>query len=625
MIKKFIILFTFILILPIINAEERRGISVIPRSPTGHVVRGNQWLFVIGINTYIDWPRLNSAVNDAKTVRNVLLDRYHFDQHHLIELYDEEATRSNILAKLRYLANRVGPDDSIVIFYSGHGHLDSITNEGSWIPVESSREDISAWISNYDIKSYLKIDAIKAKHILLISDSCFSGDFFRGHKGKLPDVNDKVIKKAYELSSRQAITSGGLEPVVDAGFEDNSIFTYFLAKSLSENNKPFLIPSEFFPDIKAGVVENAEQLPRFGTIKNTGGQQGGELVFFLKQYGSDVVDKVNDRQATLERLKELDSQAKAAKKKEQADIALKEEEIAKLDMKIMELKERLGTTAANADDSLDTMLAIVRQKKEQAKRLEELRLKKEAEEKERLFEIEKLKREQAKKRYEMLKEDIRKYEKIVSLEHSRKMMEAAWNNLKRSYPEARGLAIGDTNGLKRNIFSTKTNLRSSYRKLSVSQVQSIPHILIRRKADWGFYGHSTITYAYDSSTIAGDNVIVNYATDLMWHQSGSDNYMSWNKVKDWIRSLNKRGYAGYHDWRLPTVEEAASLMKENPWNAFFEGTHVLIPPFSNKQTWIWTGDKKDSFMAWCVNFGDDHVRSGHLNHFYYVRPVRSMK
>jgi hypothetical protein len=191
---------------------------------------------------------------------------------------------------------------------------------------------------------------------LLISDSCFSGDFFRGHKGKLPDVNDKVIKKAYELSSRQVITSGGLEPVVDAGFEDNSVFTYFLAKSLRENQKSFLIPSDFFPDIKAGVVENAEQFPRFGTLKDTGGQQGGELVFFLKQYGSDVDDKVKDRQAEIERLKELERQSKIAREKEQAEIARKEEELAKLDTKIQEMKKRLGTKAADTDDSLDTML-----------------------------------------------------------------------------------------------------------------------------------------------------------------------------------------------------------------------------------------------------------------------------
>lgn len=36
------------------------------------------------------------------------------------------------------------------------------------------------------------------------------------------------------------------------------------------------------------MAENAEQFPLFGTLKDTGGEEGGELVFFLKQYSSDV-------------------------------------------------------------------------------------------------------------------------------------------------------------------------------------------------------------------------------------------------------------------------------------------------------------------------------------------------
>jgi uncharacterized caspase-like protein len=608
--------------MPVIHsAEEERGVAVIPVSPTGHQVRGNQWLFVIGINTYLEWSRLNTAVNDAKTVKDVLLKRYHFDKYHLIELYDEDATRSNILAKLRYLANRVGPDDSIVIFYAGHGHMDSITKSGSWIPVESSMSDTSAWVSNHDIKNYLKVDAIKAKHILLISDSCFSGDFFRGNRGRLPEVTDKVIKRAYERSSRQAITSGGLEPVVDAGFSGNSVFTHFMVQALEENEKPFLIPSDFFPEIKAGVVENAKQFPLFGTLKDTGGQEGGELVFFLKQYGSDVDDKVKDRQAEIERLKEFERQSKIAREKEQAEIARKEEELAKLDTKIQEMKERLGTKAADTDDSLDTMLDMVRQKKEQAKRLEKLRLKREEEEQKRLVEIERLKKEQMNKRREELMEDISKYEEIVSSEYGRDMKEAAWNNLVSRYPKVGKITTGDIKNLKIMYKIPYVNLRSSYRDLSVSQVQSMSNISIRSKEDWGFYGHSTIKHNYNLETIRGDKVVVDNATGLMWHQNGSDDSMKEKEVKKWIRGLNRKGYAGYSDWRLPTLEEAASLLESNKRNDLY-----IDRVFSNKQEWIWTGDRYGSEAAWFVGFYGGGVNwYGYIYGSINVRPVRSVE
>jgi hypothetical protein len=179
---------------------------------------------------YSEWPRLKTAVNDAKSFRNVLLSRYYFDKEHLIELYDEKATRKNIISSLRFFAKKTKKSDSLIIYYAGHGHVDSITKAGSWIPVESGTRDVSAWISNHEVKNYLRVDAIKAKHIILVSDSCFAGDFFRGHRGRLPKVTDKVIKKAYRLSSRQAVTSGGLEPVYDDGFGKNSVFSYYLQR-----------------------------------------------------------------------------------------------------------------------------------------------------------------------------------------------------------------------------------------------------------------------------------------------------------------------------------------------------------------------------------------------------------
>ena len=420
--------------------------AVRPISPTGAEVTGDQWLFVIGIDTYIHWPRLKTAVNDAKAVKNVLLSRYHFNKEHLIELFDEQATRKNIIGKLRYLANNVREDDSLFIFYAGHGHLDSITKEGSWIPVESGTKDASAWITNHDIKNYLKIDAIKAKHILLISDSCFAGDFFRGHRGKLSQVTDKVVKRAYQLSSRQAITSGGLEPVSDAGFGNNSVFSYFLVNTLKNNQKPFLVPSNIFPDIKAGVAENAEQFPQFGSLKGTGGQQGGELVLFLKQESrlEGLATVASEKSEELESLRRLEAEAREAKKKEDEEIARREREVAELDTKITEMKKRLGTTAADTDDSLDAMFAIVQQKEQQQKRIDELKRQRESEEAKRRAEIERLKAEKRAKRLPVLKEDIRKYEKIVSSPFGKDMKESAWKSLIDKYPEAKDLPEGAT-------------------------------------------------------------------------------------------------------------------------------------------------------------------------------------
>ena len=116
-------------------------------------------------------------------------------------------------------------------------------------------------------------------------------------------------------------------------------------------------------------------------------------------------------------------------------------------------------------------------------------------------------------------------------------------------------------------------------------------------------------------------MVIDNATGLMWHQSGSDEYMEWNKVKKWIERLNNNGYAGYNDWRLPTVEETASLLESSKNN----DNLYIDPIFSNKQWWIWTGDKFGLEGAWRVYFSNGRVYWSYLYNNYFVRPVRSGK
>ncbi len=70
----------------------------------------------------------------------------------------------------------------------------------------------------------------------------------------------------------------------------------------------------------------------------------------------------------------------------------------------------------------------------------------------------------------------------------------------------------------------------------------------------------------------------------------------WNKVEQWIKKLNEGGYAGYNDWRLPALEEAVSLLESSKKNSDLH----ITPLFSDKQRWIWTGDKYSAGEVWAV-------------------------
>ena len=603
-------LFLLILSSVLPTSALNRDLSFSPRSPSGEEVKGNQWLFVIGINSYINWPRLKTAVNDAKAVKDVLLERYYFNKSHVIELYDENATEKNIIKKLRHLAKNVKSDDSLLIYYAGHGYIDPITKEGKWIPVESGIQDTSSWISNHDIKNYLRTDVIKANHVLLISDSCFSGDFFRGKRGKLPKVTDEVIKRAYKLSSRQAITSGGLEPVSDAGFGNNSVFTHFLVKTLKENQKPYLIPSEFFPDIRAGVSENAEQFPQLGSLKDTGGQQGGELVLFLKQEEqlSKLSKVTEEKRAELDRLAKLEKESRKAKEKEQAEIAQKEKELARLDKEILVMKKRLGSNSAKTGDSLDAMFAMVKQKEEQDHRLSELKRKREEEERKRRKEIERLKREQYKKKKKAVGDDIKKYEEIVNSKYGKEMKEMAWNSLIEKYPDAGGVEYGNLSALKAKLgiiegmvfikggcFDMGDTFGDGY-----DDEKPVHEVCV----DDFYMGEHEVTQK-EWKEVTGNN-------PSEFKNCGDDcpvESVSWNDVQEYIRKLNNQSGLNY---RLPTEAEWEYAAREG-------GKRVKFSGFSDERDLSLHANFCD------VNCGYDWKTSNQNDGYKNTSPVKSFR
>lgn len=165
-----------------------------------------------------------------------------------------------------------------------------------------------------------------------------------------------------------------------------------------------------------------------------------------------------------------------------------------------------------------------------------------------------------------------------------------------------------------------TELRSSYMNLSVPQVQSMSNISIRKKKEWGFYGHSIIQHEYETKRVGNNRVVIDHATGLMWHPSGSDEYMKRKEIKRWIRCFNRKGYAGYHDWRVPTLEEAVSLLESSEQN----GGLYVDTVFDIKQRWIWTGDSYSSGGVWRVYFDDGYVDWGNVS-YLFVRPVRNIK
>ncbi len=231
------------------------------------------FLIVIGINNYQNWPKLNNAIKDASDVASTLISKYNFEFDNIIMLKDEQATRNNIYNSLRGLIEKLTPQDNLLIYYSGHGYFDQLLNEGYWVPVEAHTNSNGDYISNGEILKI--INNINSQHTLLVADACFSGSLFA-------ETTRGYSENVEKFKSRWGLVSGRLEVVSDGALGDNSPFAKNFIGFLKQNEKDKFAASELIQFVKMKVAESSNQTPLGNPLKNAG-DEGGEFIFYKKK------------------------------------------------------------------------------------------------------------------------------------------------------------------------------------------------------------------------------------------------------------------------------------------------------------------------------------------------------
>jgi uncharacterized caspase-like protein len=240
-------------------------------------ITGRNFALVIGNNAYRNLTPLKTAVNDATALASLLSDRYEFAPENVRLLLN--ADRNAILGAIEGLREVLEPDDRLVIYYAGHGEIDQATGEGFWLPVDAAADKTYTWIANDDIRRQLK--GLLARHVLVIADSCFSGSLTRS-ASQSGGAGDRYFAEIDSHISRKVISSGGTEPVADAGAGGHSVFAYHLLRTLSGNDQPYITSSELFSKFVRAVTNNSDQKPEFGTIAKAGDEGGGDFTFIKR-------------------------------------------------------------------------------------------------------------------------------------------------------------------------------------------------------------------------------------------------------------------------------------------------------------------------------------------------------
>ncbi|HEY0818062.1 MAG TPA: caspase family protein [Rhizobacter sp.] len=240
---------------------------------------GKRHAIVIANQRYQHWTALDTPRADAQAVASVLQQRFGFAVTLL-----QDVTRQQLLSALGSLRQQVGPQDQVLVYYAGHGQMDPVTARGYWIPVDGDLKDIAQWVSVIDVTDQLS--AMSARHVLVIADSCYSGTLTRS----LVPAVDQALTLEQRLApldqlarqrARVAMTSGGLEPVVDGGSINHSLFARSLLDVLGQVKAP-VAAQELHHAVAArfahlGRRMKVQQQPQYAPI-GFAGHEAGDFV-----------------------------------------------------------------------------------------------------------------------------------------------------------------------------------------------------------------------------------------------------------------------------------------------------------------------------------------------------------
>ena len=102
-------------------------------------------------------------MNDARAVEKMLKEKYGFRTKLLID-----ASRNDILNGLNEIRKEMGTNESVLIYYAGHGEYDKAVNKAFWFSVDAEKDSDTNWIIADTITTSIK--RVSSKHILIVSD-----------------------------------------------------------------------------------------------------------------------------------------------------------------------------------------------------------------------------------------------------------------------------------------------------------------------------------------------------------------------------------------------------------------------------------------------------------------------
>lgn len=228
-------------------------------------------LIIIGIDEYQHENQLEGCVNDVISFKNVLLEKYFFEEKNVIELFDAEATYDKITRVLKLKTEILDKNSNLIIYFSGHGNILKENNKeiGYWLTVDSAAN--KPGIKNREILNI--ISDSNAKHIVIIADCCYAMSLLLTKNAKSSSIDLDSYNSRWMLASGREITYDGSK-------NENSLFCEAIINCLA-NAEEHVGIGTLIEYVKRAFKGNIFQKPQGYPLLITN-HNGGEYFFKIK-------------------------------------------------------------------------------------------------------------------------------------------------------------------------------------------------------------------------------------------------------------------------------------------------------------------------------------------------------
>lgn len=208
----------------------------------------NKYAVLVGINDYYESPTVKSfhslkgCVNDALSIKSLLVNRFGFDNTNINVILNEKATQNQLINVLNATLNKSKAGDAVIFYFSGHGiYIDNVALNNDPIKKGYNQSLIMSDLYSPGYNCLLKDNTLKkifnafvAKQVILTTlfDCCYSGNMSMTQSSQFMEPNPYVDDTINDTSSLKSIYIDDLDR---------------MSRSVDMNVMPVIVDKEMIP------------------------------------------------------------------------------------------------------------------------------------------------------------------------------------------------------------------------------------------------------------------------------------------------------------------------------------------------------------------------------------------